>query len=156
VPLQADPSALRWLVLTGEALAPELCRRWLRAYPGIPLFNAYGPTECSDDVTHYPITCPLDEDALHTPIGRPVANMQIYILDDQLQPVPIAVAGAIYVGGIGVGRGYRNRPELTAAAFIPNPFAGVVGDGCWVSEDSAPNTQHLTPNTRLYKTGDLG
>jgi amino acid adenylation domain-containing protein len=125
---------LRWLILTGEALSPKLCDRWLSLYPTIPMLNAYGPTECSDDVTHYPIYEPLGTETLHTPIGRPIANTQLYILNSQLQPMPMGIAGELYVGGIGVGRGYFNNPELTAKSFIPNPF-GASG-------------------SRLYKTGD--
>ena len=127
-------SKLRWLILTGEALPPKLCDRWLHNYPTIPMLNAYGPTECSDDVTHYPIYEPLGAETLNTPIGQAVVNTQLYILNSQLQPVPIGVAGELYVGGVGVGRGYLNNPELTAQVFIPNPFG--------------------TPGTRLYKTGD--
>ncbi|WP_292877333.1 non-ribosomal peptide synthetase [Nostoc sp. NMS1] len=127
-------SKLRWLILTGEALPPKLCDRWLEYYPTIPMLNAYGPTECSDDVTHYPIYHPLGIETLNTPIGKAVANTQLYILNPQLQPVPIGVAGELYVGGTGVGRGYLNNPELTTKVFIPNPFG--------------------LPGTRLYKTGD--
>jgi acyl-coenzyme A synthetase/AMP-(fatty) acid ligase/acyl carrier protein len=123
---------LRWLLLTGEALPTQLCRQWFAHYPKIPMLNAYGPTECSDDVTHYPIESAPAPDVWNIPIGRPVANTQLYILDNQLQPVPIGVAGELYVGGTGVGRGYLNAPELTTKAFIPNPFG----------------------RDRLYKTGD--
>ncbi|ETX02901.1 MAG: hypothetical protein ETSY1_01930, partial [Candidatus Entotheonella factor] len=127
---------LRWLLLTGEALPPHLCREWFVYYPDIPLMNAYGPTECSDDVTHHAIYEALPADAVSVPIGRPVANMRLYILDDRLQPTPIGVPGELYVGGIGVGRGYLNDPERTAAAFMADPF--VPG-----------------PEARFYKTGDL-
>ena len=72
-----------------------------------------------------------------------------------MQPVPIGVPGDVYVGSTALARGYLNRPDLTAERFIPNPFGGVMGDGCWVLEDAAPNTRHPTPNTRLYKTGDV-
>src|SRR5205823_14026605 len=89
------------------------------------------------------------------PIGRPIANTQAYVLDRALQPVPIGIPGELYLGGVGLARGYCNRPDLTAAAFIPNPFAGVLGDGCWVSGAESSNTQHPSPNTRLYRTGDL-
>jgi len=128
-------SALRWLLLTGESLPPQLCRQWLEYYPGIPMLNAYGPTECSDDVTHYPISQPPAPEVLNIPIGRPVANTQLYVLDSQLQPVPIGVSGELYVGGIGVGRGYLNNAERTSEVFIADLFA-------------------QKPGARLYKTGD--
>jgi len=96
--------------------------------------NAYGPTECSDDVSHYRIIQPPSEDALTIPIGSPVANMRLYVLDSRWQPVPIKVAGELYVGGVGVGRGYLNDAINTAAAFIPDSF----GD----------------KGARLYRTGD--
>jgi glutamate-1-semialdehyde-2,1-aminomutase/malonyl CoA-acyl carrier protein transacylase len=128
-------SALRWLLLTGEALPPQLCRQWLEYYPGIPMLNAYGPTECSDDVTHYPIYQPPAPEVLNIPIGRPVANTQLYLLDSQLQPVPIGVSGELYVGGMGVGRGYLNNAERTSEVFIADIFA-------------------QKPGARLYKTGD--
>ncbi len=127
--------SLRWLLLTGETLPPQLCRQWLEYYPNIPMINAYGPTECSDDVTHYPIYQLPAPEILNLPIGRPVANTQLYILDSQLQPVPIGVAGELYVGGAGVGRGYLGDLQLTQQAFIDNPFNPVTS-GC------------------LYKTGD--
>ena len=126
--------SLRWLIPTGEALPPALCRDWLSYYPNIPLLNAYGPTECSDDVSHYRIIQPPSEDALTIPIGSPVANMRLYVLDSRWQPVPIKVAGELYVGGVGVGRGYLNDAINTAAAFIPDSF----GD----------------KGARLYRTGD--
>jgi amino acid adenylation domain-containing protein len=124
---------LRWILLTGETLPPQLCRQWFQHYPTIPMMNAYGPTECSDDVTHYPIYQPPEEAVLNLPIGRPISNTHLYILDNHLQPVPIGVAGELYVGGAGVGRGYLNNPELTQQTFIENSF---------------------TPSGRLYKTGD--
>ncbi|HEV2707134.1 MAG TPA: amino acid adenylation domain-containing protein, partial [Pyrinomonadaceae bacterium] len=130
-------SALRWLLVTGEALPPELCSQWLDIYPNVPLLNAYGPTECSDDVTHFALFEPLPEGYLQTPIGRPVANTQIYILNEALMPVPCGVPGEIYVGGVGVGRGYLGEQGRTAEVFIANPFSAEAG-------------------ARLYKTGDLG
>jgi amino acid adenylation domain-containing protein len=126
-------ATLRWLLLTGEALPPQLCREWFVYYPRIPLLNAYGPTECSDDVSHEPISEPPADHVVHMPIGRPVVNTQLYVLDDHLQPVPIGVPGELYVGGVGVGRGYRNAPELTQAVFLTDPFRG----------------------GRFYRTGDL-
>jgi len=125
-------SSLRWLIPTGEALAPELCRRWLDLYPGVALMNAYGPTECSDDVTHASIHA--HPDGMRVPIGSPVANLRIYVLD-RLEPVPVGVAGELMVGGVGVGRGYLADPARTAESFIPDPFGG-------------------EPGSRLYRTGD--
>ncbi len=131
-----DLSALRWLIPTGEVLGPELCKKWLACYPKVPLVNAYGPTECSDDVSHHAIFTPDAIDSARIPIGRPINNTQLYVLDRHLQPVPVGVPGELHVGGVGVGRGYLNRPELTAERFIPDPFS-------------------QEPGARLYKTGDL-
>ncbi|GHO97352.1 hypothetical protein KSF_074000 [Reticulibacter mediterranei] len=128
-------AALRWLVPTGEELAVDLCRRWLSIYPHVPLLNAYGPTECSDDVTHYPIYEAPDETRSSIPIGRAISNMRLYVLDRRLQPLPIGVSGELYVGGIGVGRGYLGDESRTKEAFIPDPFSSEAG-------------------ARLYKTGD--
>jgi amino acid adenylation domain-containing protein len=130
-------SALRWLIPTGEALPVELCRRWLSRYPHVPLLNAYGPTECSDDVTHYVIAQPPKEGMSRIPIGTAIPNMRLYVLDRHLQVQPIGVSGEIYVGGVGVGRGYLGDAQRTNEAFVPDPFSRV--------EDA-----------RLYKTGDLG
>ena len=99
--------------------------------------NAYGPTECSDDVTHHPIAAPPPAHAIRVPIGRPIANLRIHVLDARLEPAPIGVAGELYVGGAGVGRGYLNDAGRTAESFVPDPF----GD---------------TPGGRMYRTGDLG
>jgi amino acid adenylation domain-containing protein len=131
-----DLSALRWIVPTGEALPPEMCRQWLGYYPGVPLVNAYGPTECSDDVTHYFVSEPPAANVTHMPIGRPIVNLQAYTLDPDLRPVPVGLAGQLYVGGMGICRGYLRDPKLTAEVFIPNPFSS-------------------EPGERLYKTGDL-
>ncbi|HEY2738888.1 MAG TPA: AMP-binding protein, partial [Thermoanaerobaculia bacterium] len=127
-----DLSHLRWLIPTGEALPPELCRRWLARYPSIPLLNAYGPTECSDDVSFGPIREVPGDAAWRPAIGRPVANMQLYVVDRDLQPQPLGVPGELCIGGEGVGRGYFGDPARTALAFVP-AIAG----------------------SRLYRTGDL-
>jgi amino acid adenylation domain-containing protein len=126
-------SQLRWLLLTGETLPPRLCREWFESYPTIPMMNAYGPTECSDDVTHYPIYQAPGSDVVNLPIGRAVSNTQLYVLDPDLQPVPIGEVGELYVGGVGVGRGYLYNPMLTERAFIKHDLA---------------------TSARLYKTGD--
>jgi amino acid adenylation domain-containing protein/thioester reductase-like protein len=130
-------SALRWLLVTGEAVPPALCRRWRREYSHIALLNAYGPTECSDDVTHYPIPQTQDSGALYTPIGQPVSNMHLYVLNEMLSPVPVGVRGEIYIGGVGVGRGYLNQATTTAERFIPDAYSS-------------------EPGSRMYKSGDLG
>jgi amino acid adenylation domain-containing protein/non-ribosomal peptide synthase protein (TIGR01720 family) len=129
--------SLRWLVVTGEALPPELCRRWLRRHPSIPLVNAYGPTECADDVTHQVVAMPPG-DVLRIPIGRPIPGMTVHVLDERRQPVGAGEIGELWVGGIGVGRGYLHAAVQTADAFVtPDPFDG-------------------RPGTRLYRTGDRG
>jgi acyl carrier protein len=97
------------------------------------LHNLYGPTEAAVDVTYW--TCTPTTKLASIPIGRPIANIQIYILDRFLQPVPVGIPGELHIGGIGLARGYLNRPELTAEKFIQNPYG--------------------KPEDRLYKTGDL-
>ncbi|HEX2093940.1 MAG TPA: amino acid adenylation domain-containing protein, partial [Longimicrobiaceae bacterium] len=126
--------ALRWLIPTGEALPVELCRRWLARYPSIPLLNAYGPTECSDDVSHHPVRVPPGPHEEVVPIGRPIPNLRLYVLDHALAPVPPGMLGELCVGGVGVGRGYVGNEEQTARGFLPDPFF---------------------PGGRLYRTGDL-
>ncbi|MBV8201880.1 MAG: AMP-binding protein, partial [Acidobacteria bacterium] len=130
-------AALRFLLATGEALAPELCRRWFALFPRVPMINAYGPTECSDDVTHLVIREPPAAAGSAVPLGRPLRNLRVWVLDRLLQPVPIGVAGEICAGGRGVGRGYLGDSVRTALAFVPDPFAAA-------------------PGSRLYRTGDLG
>ena len=133
---RSDLSSLRLLLVTGEALPPALCRQWFDIFPSTPLVNAYGPTECSDDVTHHFIhSSPTNSES--TPIGRPIQNTQVYVLNPDLRPVPIGVTGEIYVGGIGVGRGYVDDARRTAEIYLPDPFSKQAG-------------------ARLYYTGDLG
>ncbi|MGW2817230.1 amino acid adenylation domain-containing protein, partial [Streptomyces sp. NPDC001415] len=124
---------LRHLMVTGEALPADLCRRWLARYPHIPLVNAYGPTECSDDVTHALIRrAPAEGRAV--PIGVPVRNTRLYVLGDDLRPVPHGTPGELYVAGAGVGRGYLGAAARTAATFVGDPYG--------------------EPGTRMYRTGD--
>lgn len=132
-------SNLRWVVPTGDALPPELCRKWLRLYPTIPLLNTYGSTECSDDQCHHVIAQPppLDYPLAIMSIGRPIQNMRTYILDQRLQPVPIGVVGDLYIGGIGVGRGYLHDAERTAEVFLPDPFASEPGRRLYKTRDQA-------------------
>ena len=115
-------STLKLLVLTGEALPSSLCRRWLALHPNIPILNAYGPTECSDDVTHNFIsTVPQDAPEI-APVGRAVGNTQIYILDEEQLQVPLGMVGEVCVGGTGVGRGYLIDPEKTSKTFTESLF----------------------------------
>jgi amino acid adenylation domain-containing protein len=132
VPLRS----LRWLLPTGEALPPPLCREWLRRYPHVPLVNAYGPAECADDVATATIASPPAADELCMPIGRPIRRTRLIVVDRWLAPVPVGVPGELCIGGIGVGRGYLQDPGRTAAAFVPDPFG-------------------TEPGGRLYRTGDL-
>jgi amino acid adenylation domain-containing protein len=132
---QPEDLALRWMIPTGEALPTELCSRWFSYYPRVPLLNAYGPTECSDDVTHYRINQALPPELLNVPIGRPIPNIRLYVLDARGRQVPIKVAGELCVGGVGVGRGYLNDPARTAEVFTPDCFGPDAG-------------------ARLYRTGD--
>jgi len=120
------------LLLGGEALPVSLAQQLRALLPG-GLINMYGPTE----TTVWSAAHPVGECASSVPIGRPIANTQIHILDKNLQPVPIGVPGEIFIGGDGVTRGYLNRPDLTAEKFIRNPF----------------NTD---ASARIYRTGDLG
>ncbi|MFI9239249.1 amino acid adenylation domain-containing protein [Streptomyces sp. NPDC053079] len=133
--LTCELPALRWMVVTGEALPPDLCRRWFARFPHIPMVNAYGPTECSDDVTHAVIRDGDPVGGTRVTIGRTVRNTRLYILDENMEPVPVGVPGELYVGGSGVSRGYGGRPALTAERFLPDPF-GPAG-------------------SRLYRTGDV-
>ncbi len=125
--------SLRHVICSGEALPYDLQGQFFRLLPS-QLHNLYGPTEAAVDVTHW--TCRRDAERKVVPIGYPVVNTQVYILDPHLRPVPIGVPGELHIGGVQVGRGYHMRPELTAEKFIPDPFCG-------------------DPETRLYKTGDL-
>jgi amino acid adenylation domain-containing protein len=129
-------ASLRWLLVTGETVSPHTCRRWLEQHPNIPIVNAYGPTECSDDVTHYTIRGPIGA-IDRVPIGRALPNLRLYVLDQQMEPVPCDVSGQLYVGGLGVGRGYLNDPYRTSEAFVPDPFG-------------------VQPGGRLYQTRDAG
>ncbi|SEP95030.1 non-ribosomal peptide synthetase [Lentzea albida] len=128
-------TVLRGLICNGEVLGAELARRWHDLMPEVPLFNAYGPAECTDDATQG--TVPADADGTAATIGRPLANIRVYVLDQDCVPAPPGVLGEIHIGGLSVGRGYHRAPGLTAAAFVPDPFSTV-------------------PGARMYRTGDLG
>jgi amino acid adenylation domain-containing protein/non-ribosomal peptide synthase protein (TIGR01720 family) len=124
--------SLRRVICSGEALPAELARELFR-HLRCELHNLYGPTEAAVDVTSWKVE--ESEIGAAIPIGRPIANTQIWVLDRNLAPVPAGVAGELYIGGVQVGRGYYGRPELTAERFIDDPFR--------------------TPGARLYRTGDL-
>ena len=130
-------TSLRWIVPTGEALPTNLCHRWFDLYPAVPMLNNCGATECSDDYCHHPISGPgqLDDALPVMPIGRPIPNMRTYVLDGNLQPVPIGVIGELYAHGYGLGRGYLKDPARTAETFIPDPFSTIPGARLYKSKD---------------------
>ncbi|XYH99433.1 amino acid adenylation domain-containing protein [Sorangium sp. So ce1128] len=132
--------SLRWVALVGEALSADLCRRWFKHYPEVPLLNHYGPTECADGVTHFKVTPELARSAKSIPIGKALPNTRVYICKQAggaLTECATEEVGELYISGIGVGRGYINDAEKTSASFLPNPFS------------------REEPYTSLYKTGDL-
>ena len=124
--LETSCASLKRVICSGEALPFELQQRFFSLLPA-ELHNLYGPTEAAVDVTYW--ACERESRLRTVPIGRPIANTQIRILDQDrhLQPVPIGVPGELHIGGIGLGRGYHNRPELTAEKFIPDPFRSAPG-----------------------------
>jgi len=123
------PAGLEAVLLGGEALPPSLVERTLSAFPGVRVFNHYGPTEATVN------TSVARVHAGEAGIGRPVANARVYLLDRHLQPVPPGAVGELYVGGTGVGRGYLLRPDLTAERYLPDPFGA-------------------EPGARMYRSGD--
>jgi len=130
-------SRLRWLISNADTLPVSVCREWFDAWPKVALANTYGATECSDDVTHYVMNEPPKKGMKTVPVGKPLGNSQTYVLDRQGEQAPVGVAGELYIGGAGVGRGYLNRPDLTAERFVPDPYTAAVG-------------------MRMYRTGDSG
>src|SRR6266540_3901704 len=134
--LAQHPSALpdlAYMLATGEALKKELVERWFAVQPGIKLVNAYGLTETSDDTNHEIMD--RAPRGAGVPLGRPINNVDIYVVDEQLQPVPVGAPGEIVFSGVCVGRGYINDPERTQRAFLQDP---------------------LRPGQRLYRSGDYG
>lgn len=127
---------LRNVVCSGEALSTSTQNRFLEKFKTFPieLYNLYGPTEASIDVTYW--RCRKNNN-ISVPIGHPIANTKLYILDDKLKPVPVGTAGLLYLSGVGLAKGYLNLPELTANRFIENPF------------------DRQAPYSRIYNTGDL-
>ena len=127
--------SVRTVLFGGEECDAEAVRRVLQSAPPERLLNMYGPTETTTFATWYEIKGPAENCPWRVPIGRPIHNTQVYILDEHLEPVPIGVAGEIWIGGEGVAKGYLNRPELTAERFVASPFV---------------------QSQRLYRTGDQG
>ncbi len=123
---------LKLVMCSGEALSYELTERFRERLPRTELHNLYGPTEAAVDVTWW--RCEQNDRKV-VPIGKPIANTKMHVLSPTLEPVPIGVAGELFIGGVQLARGYLNRPELTAEKFIPDPFG--------------------KPGERLYRTGDL-
>jgi amino acid adenylation domain-containing protein len=126
---------LKALIVGGDALDASVVAQVLRDSPPQQLINGYGPTESTTFATTYKITA-VPKGNVNIPIGRPIANTRIYLLDAHGQPVPLGAVGELYIGGAGVAHGYLNRPELTAKCFVRDPFTD-------------------TPDARMYKTGDL-
>jgi len=126
--------SLRQIVCSGEALPVELATRCLSALPGARLDNLYGPTEAAVDVSAYTCDPATLAELSRVPIGAPVANTQLYVLDAAMAPVPVGTPGELYLGGVQLAVGYRGRPGLTAERFGPDPFGA--------------------PGARLYRTGD--
>ncbi len=120
-------------VIGGEALRGDMLAFWQKYAPATRLINEYGPTETVVGCCVYEASGPLPGGV---PIGRPIANTRLYVLDRKSQPVPFLVTGELYIGGAGVARGYLNRPDLTSSLFLPDPFSG-------------------EPDARMYRTGDL-
>jgi amino acid adenylation domain-containing protein/non-ribosomal peptide synthase protein (TIGR01720 family) len=148
----AELTGFRTLIVGGDACSPELVARWA---PGRRMINSYGPTESTVVSTW---TRPLTPGRVPA-IGRPIWNTQVYVLDAALQPVPVGVAGELYVAGTGLARGYLNRPGLTAQRFIANPFAAprVLDADCGNSglDHSVLHPECACPGTRMYRTGDV-
>jgi amino acid adenylation domain-containing protein len=130
----AGRGSLRRLFCGGEALTPALRDRAFERLAAVELCNLYGPTECAIDVTFWP--CRRDDGRPEVPIGRPIANDRVYLLDGRFRPVPAGQPGELYAAGEGLARGYLGRPDLTAERFLPDPFSSA-------------------PGGRLYRTGDL-
>ncbi len=140
-PNLAGCSCLKRVFCSGEALPFELTQRFFSKLE-CELHNLYGPTEAAIDVTFW--QCLPQNNLQIVPVGRPISNTQIYILDEYLQPVPVGVPGELHIGGMGLARGYLNRPDLTAEKFIPNPF-----------ENSKVSLEGVkSHSSKLYKTGD--
>jgi amino acid adenylation domain-containing protein len=129
----AHLGGLRQLIVGGDVMSPAHARRIMNAFPALRLVNVYGPTEATVLITAQQLESPPDAPI---PLGAPIPNATVYILDARLRPVPIGVPGEIFTGGAGVALGYLSRPELTAERFVPDPFSA-------------------RPGARMYRSGDL-
>ncbi len=134
-PIRREAKKLWRVIVAGEVCPVDLVAKSAQEEPQVELFNEYGPTEGTVWATMHRCVHPVGGQSV--PIGRPIANTQIYILESHGEPVPIGVAGELYIGGAGVARGYLNRAELTAERFVPDPFTEEAG-------------------ARMYRTGDIG
>jgi len=132
---QSRPYYLRRLLVGVEPINETVLAAINQHLPELRIINGYGPTEATICATLYDVETVRSENR-NTPIGRPPQNMQTYLLDSHFSPVPVGVSGELYLGGVGLSRGYLKRPELTAERFVPNPFS-------------------TRPGERLYRTGDL-
>jgi amino acid adenylation domain-containing protein len=129
--------ALRWVASQAEALTPRCANEFRRLLPGTRLLNMWGLTETSDDCTHHEVVGEADESAVTVPIGRPIRNVAVYVLDADRNPVPLGTPGELFVGGVCVAAGYLNDEARTSAAFVPDPLSG-------------------QPGATMYRTGDRG
>ena len=129
-----DLAGVRQLAVGGDVLSPAHAKQLLRLLPELRLVNGYGPTEATTDAVCHDVRA-LDAEGTTIPIGRPIANTDVYIVDAHDRPVPIGVVGELLIGGAGLARGYLNRPELTSERFVPHPF-------------------RAEPGARVYRTGD--
>lgn len=135
LPEGAQVSSVRTFVVGADEVRPETVVAWRRYAPEARIIDEYGPTETVVGCSTYLV--PKDYDpAQPVPIGKPISNIRMYVLDHQMRPLPTGVVGELYIGGVGVARGYLNRPGLTAGVFLPDPFSPV-------------------PGARFYRTGDL-
>jgi amino acid adenylation domain-containing protein/FkbM family methyltransferase len=134
-PASSTCSGLRRVICSGEALGGDLQAQFFAQLPSVAVHNLYGPTEAAIDVTAW--ACRAGDGELTPPIGAPIWNTRLYVLDGALAPVPVGVVGELYVAGAGLARGYLKRPALTTERFVADPYA-------------------VKPGTRMYRTGDLG
>jgi hypothetical protein len=134
-PVGGEQKYLSRVIVAGEVCPPDLVAKSAQQQPQVELFNEYGPTEGTVWASMHRCTHPLSRQSV--PIGRPIANTRVYILDAWGEPVPIGVAGELCIGGTGITQGYLHRPGLTAERFVPDPYIGRAG-------------------ARMYKTGDVG